>query len=78
MGAALGMGVGSIVISLIALMGLHTLLAAVPWLWMALKTAGGIYLIWMALKMFRGAHKPLTMEQSGAAGKSFRQLSCRH
>lgn len=73
MGAALGMGVGSIVISLIALMGLHTLLAAVPWLWIALKTAGGIYLIWMALKMFRGAHKPLTMEQGGAAGKSFRR-----
>lgn len=49
MGAALGMGVGSVIISLIALMGLHTLLAAVPWLWVALKTGGGVYLLWMAV-----------------------------
>lgn len=54
MGAALGMGAGSVIISLIALMGLHTLLAAVPWLWLILKTGGGLYLLWMAFRMFRG------------------------
>lgn len=73
MGAALGMGVGSIVISLIALMGLHTLLAAVPWLWLILKTGGGIYLLWMAFKMFRHAREPLHVESNASVGKSFRR-----
>ncbi|WP_342754315.1 LysE family transporter [Pantoea sp. MBD-2R] len=73
MGAALGMGVGSIVISLVALMGLHTLLAAVPWLWLILKTGGGIYLLWMAFKMFRHAREPLQVESDASAGKSFRR-----
>lgn len=73
MGAALGMGIGSIVISLIALMGLHTLLAAVPWLWLVLKTGGGLYLLWMAFKMFRHSREPLHMENSGNMGKSFRR-----
>lgn len=73
MGAALGMGAGSIVISLIALLGLHTLLAAVPWLWLTLKTGGGIYLLWMAFKMFRGARKPLHVDNNASAGKSFRR-----
>ena len=71
MGAALGMGVGSVIISLIALMGLHTLLAAVPWLWVALKTGGGVYLLWMAVKMVRGAHEPLHVEGGANSGKSF-------
>ncbi|MGB9096574.1 LysE family translocator [Erwinia sp.] len=73
MGAALGMGTGALIFSLIALMGLHTLLAAVPWLWIALKTGGGIYLLWMAYKMFRGAHQPLHVEGGANAGKSFRR-----
>lgn len=73
MGAALGMGVGSIVISLVALMGLHTLLAAVPWLWLILKTGGGIYLLWMAFKMFRHAREPLHVESNASVGKSFRR-----
>ncbi|WP_158782130.1 LysE family translocator [Pantoea sp. BAV 3049] len=73
MGAALGMGVGSVIISLIALLGLHTLLAAVPWLWLALKTGGGIYLLWMAFKMFRGARQPLHVTTEANAGKSFRR-----
>lgn len=73
MGAALGMGVGAVIISLIALLGLHTLLAAVPWLWLTLKTGGGIYLLWMAYKMFRGAREPLHVESGTGSGKSFRK-----
>ena len=73
MGAALGMGMGAVVIALVALLGLHTLLAAVPWLWLTLKTVGGLYLLWMAFKMFRHAHKPLDVDKNASAGKSFRR-----
>lgn len=71
MGAALGMGAGSVIISLIALMGLHTLLAAVPWLWLILKTGGGLYLLWMAFRMFRGAREPLHVSTDAGAGQRF-------
>ncbi|EXU75500.1 LysE family translocator [Erwinia mallotivora] len=73
MGAAVGMAAGSFIISLVALLGLHTLLSAVPWLWLALKTAGGLYLLWMAFRMFRGAKQPLLMTQGNATGQSFQR-----
>lgn len=49
---SLGMGVGCMIFAIIALTGLHSILTLVPWLYTALKTAGGIYLIWLALKIF--------------------------
>lgn len=73
MGAAVGMAAGSFIISLVALLGLHTLLSAVPWLWLALKTVGGLYLLWMAFRMFRGAKQPLLMTQGSATGQSFQR-----
>lgn len=72
-GAALGMGAGSLIFAIIALMGLHTLLNAVPVLWLTLKTAGGLYLLWMAYKMFRGAREPLALDLPGSNGKSFKR-----
>lgn len=50
---AAGMGFGAFVFAVIALAGLHTLLTLVPSLYMGLKVAGGCYLLWLALKMFR-------------------------
>jgi threonine/homoserine/homoserine lactone efflux protein len=45
--AALGMGLGGTIFAIAALLGLHALLALVPWLYLAVKTAGGAYLfIW--------------------------------
>lgn len=49
--AAAGMGVGCMIFSVIALAGLHSLLALVPWLYTALKTAGGVYLLWLGCRM---------------------------
>lgn len=48
-----GMGFGAAVFAVIALAGLHTLLTLVPSLYTGLKIAGGCYLLWLALKMFR-------------------------
>ncbi|WP_336369329.1 LysE family translocator [Rahnella perminowiae] len=49
--AAAGMGVGCMIFSVIALAGLHSLLTLVPWLYTALKTAGGVYLLWLGCRM---------------------------
>lgn len=50
---AAGMGFGAFIFAVIALAGLHTLLTLVPSLYTGLKVAGGCYLLWLALKMFR-------------------------
>lgn len=49
--AAAGMGVGCMIFSVIALAGLHSLLELVPWLYAALKTAGGVYFLWLGCGM---------------------------
>lgn len=50
---AAGMGFGAFIFAVIALAGLHTLLTLIPSLYTGLKLAGGCYLLWLALKMFR-------------------------
>ncbi|EEA01772.1 Lysine exporter protein (LYSE/YGGA) [Burkholderia sp. H160] len=73
---ALGMGIGGVFFSGIALLGLYTLLATVEWLYIGLKVAGGVYLVYLASKIWRGAAKPLTFNETetGSVGnprKSF-------
>ncbi|WP_244818201.1 LysE family translocator [Caballeronia sp. Lep1P3] len=73
---ALGMGIGGIVFGGIALAGLYTLLLAVEWLYVALKVAGGLYLIYIASRIWRGASQPLAMPsgdamRAGSASRSF-------
>src|ERR1700756_1624224 len=60
---ALGMGTGGVFFSAIALLGLYTLLATVEWLYIGLKVAGGIYLVYLASKIWRGAAKPLAFSE---------------
>jgi threonine/homoserine/homoserine lactone efflux protein len=60
---ALGMGIGGVFFSGIALLGLYTLLAAVTWLYVSLKVAGGLYLIFLASKIWRHAPAPLAFDQ---------------
>ncbi|WP_206956166.1 LysE family translocator [Trinickia acidisoli] len=73
---ALGMGAGGIFFGGIALAGLYTLLQAVEWLYIGLKIAGGLYLIFVASKIWRGAGRPITVDDTikarpGNARKSF-------
>lgn len=60
---AAGMGFGALIFAVIALAGLNALLTLVPSLYTGLKIAGGFYLLWLALKMFRRPSKDFT--QSG-------------
>lgn len=66
---ALGMGIGGVVFSGVALAGLYTLLTAVHWLYIALKVAGGAYLLYLASRIWRGASRPLSL---GASGETHR------
>lgn len=65
---ALGMGIGGVCFSGIALVGLYSLLAAVGWLYAGLKVAGGAYLVYLAWKIWRGASAPLAVESAQPAG----------
>lgn len=65
---AMGMGIGGVFFSGIALLGLYTLLAAVTWLYVGLKVAGGLYLIYLATKIWRGATASLAFDATQTAG----------
>jgi len=58
---ALGMGAGAIVFSVVVLLGLQVALAAVPWLYSTLKIAGGLYLLYMAVRIWRSAREPIVI-----------------
>lgn len=64
--AAVGMGLGGISFTIAALLGLQALLLAVPSLYLALKIAGGLYLVHIGVCIWRGARQPLTMATAPA------------
>ena len=70
--AALGMGAGGIVFAIAALAGLQAAFLAVPGLYLGIKGFGGAYLIYLGIRIWRGARQPLAMTQD-AAGTSPRQ-----
>jgi threonine/homoserine/homoserine lactone efflux protein len=71
---AVGMGFGALIFAVIALAGLHTLLTLVPSLYTGLKIAGGCYLLWLALKIFRRPSNrfiDLAVTEEVSASKAF-------
>ncbi len=54
----LGITLGVVVWSALALAGLQLLLQRLAWLERLIAIAGGLYLTWMGIKMLRGAIKP--------------------
>ena len=77
--AALGMGVGGVLLCVVALGGLLALFAAVPLLYLGLQLLGGLYLAYLGYRIWRGARaQPVATESAPAesAGRfwlSFRQ-----
>ncbi|MBX4958995.1 LysE family translocator [Rhizobium lentis] len=57
--AALGMGAGGVIFAVLALAGLTALLSQFQWLYVLLKIAGGAYLFYIAVNIWRGAAEPL-------------------
>lgn len=64
--AALGMGVGAFIYGTLAVVGLRTLMQDGGLLFTALKVAGGLYLVYLAWKIWSHAADPITVE-AGAA-----------
>jgi threonine efflux protein len=56
---ALGMGAGGAIFGAAALLGLQSVLLAVPALYAALKVLGGLYLCYLGFVIFRSAQQPL-------------------
>ena len=65
--SALGMGIGAALLALAALFGLNVLLQQIPGAYLALKVGGGLYLLWLAWKTWRGARSPVRLADAGAA-----------
>ena len=63
---ALGLTLGVVVWAATALAGLSLVFEAAPWLQSALRIAGGLFLIWVAVGLWRGAPRPMP-EVAGTA-----------
>ena len=65
--AAIGMGVGGFIFASIAVAGLTALLVQIAWLDISLRIAGGAYLLWVGIGIWRGATKPVEFNNDGSA-----------
>ncbi|MBM7044226.1 MULTISPECIES: LysE family translocator [Rhizobium] len=74
--AAFGMGTGSVIFATLALFGLSALLMKVEWLYLALKVAGGLYLIYVGIRIWRNAAHdlPIDAPATPAAGGIIRNF----
>ena len=68
--AAVGMGVGGFIFAAIAVAGLTALLTQIAWLNLVLRLAGGAYLVWLGIRIWRGAAEPLDVQAAAASGHS--------
>ncbi|WP_020394507.1 LysE family translocator [Thiolinea disciformis] len=70
---ALGMGTGAGTFALIALLGLHAVLSAVPLAFWAFKIAGGLYLLYLAYQILSHAREPLPEVKGSASLMSLKR-----
>lgn len=68
--AALGMGVGAMTFGALALLGLRTLMSEAAGLYWALKIAGGVYLVYLGIRIWRGAAAPMQAVGQGVTAGS--------
>ncbi len=59
---ALGLGAGTVIWSSAALLGLNIVFRSVPALFIAMKIAGALFLLWIAWQIFRHAAEPIALE----------------
>ncbi len=62
--ASIGMGIGGLIYAILALSGLQAVLGRVPELYVGLKLLGGVYLIYMAVRIWQGANQALVVDDA--------------
>lgn len=67
MKVALGLGAGTVIWSSAALLGLKAVFQAVPLLFMAMKIGGALFLLWIAIQIFRHAAVSLDLHAGNGA-----------
>lgn len=67
---ALGVATGSLTWAVLTAIGLSAVLAAYAGALLAIKIAGGLYLLWLAYKAFRSAASAHDIETQAPAGKT--------
>lgn len=74
-GLAVGAGLGLMAAlwTLAALMGLEVIFTAFPWAYVAVKTVGALYLMYIAYGMWKGAREPLAPTDVKPAHHAFWQ-----
>ena len=65
--ASVGMGLGALVFASLALLGLHLIFTQVVWLYLSFKIFGGFYLLYLGIKIWRGAREKLVSEEEWAS-----------
>jgi threonine/homoserine/homoserine lactone efflux protein len=68
---AAGLAAGTVIWAGAALFGLNALFHAVPVLFIAMKLAGALFLLWIAYQIFVHAKVPLQFEGAAAEGSPF-------
>ncbi len=68
--AAFGMGVGAMAFGALALLGLRSLITGGGWLYTGLKIAGGIYLIYLAWRIWQHAAEPIAVTGAGTGASN--------
>jgi len=61
---AIGLGAGTLVWSTAALLGLNVLFRLYHWLFVGMKIAGALFLLWIAIQIFRHAKAPVELRES--------------
>lgn len=70
-GLALGFGIGAALWAFAALAGLALVFEVLPPLFLALKVLGGLFLIWIAIKMWRHASEPMPNPTTRSAPRTW-------
>lgn len=74
MATAVGASLGCLIWCVAALVGLAALIAAAPWLYKVMRIAGGLYLFWFAIGLWRAKVEPASdAPPPGAAKAAFWQ-----
>lgn len=68
--SALGMALGATLLCILALLGLQAVLQQFPRAYFALKLLGAAYLVYLAIKLWRGAARPVAIDAPAVAQRT--------